>query len=383
MKIYLVGGAVRDALLGLPVGERDYVVVGATPQEMMAQGFRPVGRDFPVFLHPQTHEEYALARTERKVAPGYHGFIFHADPQVTLEEDLARRDLTINAMALDEADGRLIDPFGGQRDLQNKVLRHIDEHFAEDPIRLLRLARFAARFKPLGFTVHPDTIALGKRMVDNGELNALQAERVYTETIKAMAENCPVVYFSVLQRTGALEVVYPEVACAMQQRPVLEVLGEAARRTTDAQLRFIALAQACGSPDESPQPCARCSSLCERLRAPRQVTRLARCCCEVRKALCHWQSLDAASRFAHLQRLDPWRNQEQIRSLAPVLLAELHGCGAPATQWEALLRDIHKVLSVQAQPLLLQGLRGEALGQALQQARLAALATHDDQPTNP
>ncbi len=383
MKVYLVGGGVRDALLGLPVGERDYVVVGGTPQEMMALGFRPVGRDFPVFLHPETHEEYALARTERKVAPGYHGFTFHANPHVTLEEDLARRDLTVNAMARDEADGRLFDPFGGQRDLQDRVLRHINEHFAEDPIRLLRLARFAARFKPLGFTIHPDTIALSKRMVHNGELDALQPERIYTETIKALAESCPVEYYAVLQGTGALGVVYPEVACAMQQRPVLEVLAEAARRTVDARLRFIALAQACGSPSEAPRPCTRCTCLCERLRAPKLVTRLARHSCEIREALCHWQSLDAASRFAHLERLDIWRNQEQIRSLAPVLLAELHVCGAPANQWDALLRDIDQVLSVQAQPLLLQGLRGEALGQALRQARLAALTAHDDQPATP
>lgn len=397
-KAYLVGGAVRDALLKLPSGEKDYVVVGATPEAMIKDGFRPVGQDFPVFLHPQTHEEYALARTERKVAPGYHGFVFHADPGVTLEEDLARRDLTINAIAKDEADGRLIDPFGGQRDLQDRVLRHINEHFAEDPLRLLRLARFAARFKPLGFTVHPETIALCKRMVDNGELDALQPERVYTETIKALAESDPVEYFTVLQRADALETVYPEVACAMRHRPVLAVLAEAVRltefprlhaeavrRTTKgtAQLRFIALAQGCGSPTETPRPCSRCTSLCQRLRAPNLVTRLACRACGIRKALCHWRSLDAPTRLAHLERLDAWRSKEQVIALAPVLLAELQVCGASLGQWEALLHDMSRALGVATQPLLQQGLRGEALGKALHQARLVALGAHDGQPTAP
>ena len=395
-KAYLVGGAVRDELLRLPIGEKDYVVVGATPEAMINEGFRPVGQDFPVFLHPKTHEEYALARTERKVAPGYHGFVFHADQHVTLEEDLSRRDLTINAIARDEADGRLIDPFGGQRDLQDRVLRHINEHFAEDPLRLLRLARFAARFKPLGFTIHPETLALCKRMVHNGELDTLQPERVYTETIKALAESDPGEYFTVLQGANALEVVYPEVACAMRHRPVLTVLtetvrltefarscSEAVRRATKeaAQLRFIALAQACGDPTETPQPCSRCTSLCQRLRAPSLVTRLARRACGVRQALCHWQNLDAPARLAHLERLDAWRSKEQLIALAPVLLAELQVCGCSVDQWEALLHDMSRALGIATQPLMQQGLRGEALGKALRQARLAALNAPDNQPT--
>ena len=401
MKTFLVGGAVRDKLLGLSENnesERDHVVVGATPEEMIKKGFRPVGKDFPVFLHPETHEEYALARTERKVAPGYHGFVFHTDPHVTLEEDLSRRDLTINAIACDEEDGRLIDPFGGQRDLHDRVLRHIDEHFAEDPIRLLRLARFAARFKPLGFTVHPDTIALGRRMVHNGELDALQPERIYTETLKALAESDPVAYFAVLQQTDALGVVYPEVACAMPKRPVLDVLAETVRLTQaaspqaspirratkdEARLRFIALAQACGEPTEAPQPCSRCTSLCRRLRAPRMVESLARRACGVRPALCHWQDLDADLRLAHLERLDAWRSKEQVVALGPVLLAELTVCGAPSHQWEALLKDMSQALDVPTQPLVQQGLKGEALGKALRQARLAALAERDHRPAHP
>ena len=187
MKIYAVGGAVRDELLGLPVKDRDYVVVGATPDEMIEQGYRPVGKDFPVFLHPETHEEYALARTERKTGPGYHGFQFHADPDVTLEQDLARRDLTINAMARDE-EGRLIDPFNGADDLSEGVLRHVSPAFAEDPVRILRLARFASRF---GFAIAPETADLMREMVASGEADFLVPERVWQELARGLMEERP------------------------------------------------------------------------------------------------------------------------------------------------------------------------------------------------
>jgi tRNA nucleotidyltransferase (CCA-adding enzyme) len=207
MKIYSVGGAVRDELLGRPVADRDYVVVGATPEAMLAQGFRPVGRDFPVFLHPQTNEEYALARTERKSGRGYHGFTFHAAPDVTLEADLARRDLTVNAMARD-ADGTLIDPYGGERDLRAGVLRHVSAAFAEDPLRVLRLARFAAR---LGFTVAPETQALMRAIVSGGELAMLTPERVWQELARALMEPRPSRFFSELRRCGALALLLPEI----------------------------------------------------------------------------------------------------------------------------------------------------------------------------
>ena len=187
MKTYLVGGSVRDELLGLPVQDRDYVVVGGTPDEMAKAGFRPVGADFPVFLHPRTHEEYALARTERKTAPGYKGFVFHAAPDVTLEQDLARRDLTINAMARDEQ-GTLVDPFGGERDLRAGILRHVSDAFAEDPVRILRVARFAARF---GFAIAPETLELMRRMVRAGEADALVAERVWQELARGLMERDP------------------------------------------------------------------------------------------------------------------------------------------------------------------------------------------------
>ncbi len=207
MKVYLVGGAVRDKLLRREIKDRDYVVVGATPEQMVEKGFRPIGKDFPVFLHPKTHEEYALARTERKTAQGYHGFEFNTDVTVTLEEDLARRDLTINAMAIDEQSGEIIDPFNGQEDLSKRNLRHVSEAFAEDPVRILRIARFAARYD---FTVDRDTNALMKKMVQNGEVDALVAERVWQELSQALNETTPSNFIKVLRACGALKVLFPE-----------------------------------------------------------------------------------------------------------------------------------------------------------------------------
>ena len=209
MKIYTVGGAVRDGLLGLPVKDRDHVVVGATPQQLLERGFRPVGKDFPVFLHPETQEEYALARTERKTAPGYKGFAFHAAPDVTLEEDLARRDLTINAIAQDE-DGTLFDPYHGRADIERRVFRHVSDAFIEDPVRILRLARFAARFAD--FSVAPETQALMQRMVEEGEVNALVPERVWQELARGLMERKPSRMFEVLRSCGALQRILPELA---------------------------------------------------------------------------------------------------------------------------------------------------------------------------
>jgi tRNA nucleotidyltransferase (CCA-adding enzyme) len=211
MKIYQVGGSVRDTLLGLPVTDRDYVVVGATPQAMLDAGYKPVGADFPVFLHPQTHEEYALARTERKTAPGYKGFVFHTSSDVTLEEDLRRRDLTINAMAFDQETDTIIDPYAGRRDLDNRVLRHVSDSFAEDPVRVLRIARFAARYAHLGFTVAPETLALMQQMVNAGEVDHLVPERVWAEFSKGLMEAKPSHLFEVLRACGALARIVPEL----------------------------------------------------------------------------------------------------------------------------------------------------------------------------
>ncbi|MCB1890039.1 MAG: multifunctional CCA tRNA nucleotidyl transferase/2'3'-cyclic phosphodiesterase/2'nucleotidase/phosphatase, partial [Rhodocyclaceae bacterium] len=221
METYIVGGAVRDRLLGLPVKDRDFVVVGATPEDMLARGFKPVGKDFPVFLHPETREEYALARTERKTAPGYRGFVFHTDPSVRLEDDLVRRDLTINAIASTE-DGRLIDPHGGQRDIAERVLRHVSEAFAEDPVRILRLARFAARFPD--FRVADETLALCRAMVAAGEVDALVAERVWQEIARGLESAEPLRMFQVLGDCGALARLLPELAPALAAAEPLPVL---------------------------------------------------------------------------------------------------------------------------------------------------------------
>jgi tRNA nucleotidyltransferase (CCA-adding enzyme) len=253
MQVYLVGGAVRDALLGLGVKERDWVVVGGTREELLRLNYREVGRDFPVFLHPETHEEYALARLERKVAPGYRGFTVDFGPEVTLDEDLARRDLTINAIA-QSADGNLIDPYGGIRDLQARVLRHVSAAFIEDPVRVLRVARFAARFAPLGFKVAPDTLELMRAMVDRREVDALVPERVWQETEKALREPKAGEFFGLLRACGALRPVYPEIDAlfGVPQPPewhpeidtgvhTLMVLDQAALLSSEPQVRFAAL----------------------------------------------------------------------------------------------------------------------------------------------
>src|ERR671937_1705529 len=261
MRIYAVGGAVRDELLGLPVKDRDYVVVGATPEEMERLGFKPVGKDFPVFLHPQTHEEYALARTERKSGRGYKGFTVHASPEVTLEEDLRRRDLTINAMAKAE-DGTLIDPYGGKRDLEQGVLRHVSEAFAEDPVRILRLARFAARF---GFKVAPETMALMRRMVESGETDYLVPERVWQEFAKGLMEREPERMFEVLK------------AASLQKKLLPELRDRSGLAGGTLPVRF---ARLCWPLKE-----AEAEALCERLKVPSDVRELALLACRNRVAL--------------------------------------------------------------------------------------------------
>jgi len=292
MKIYLVGGAVRDELLGLGAGERDWVVVGARPEELLAQGFKPVGKDFPVFLHPKSGDEYALARTERKTGPGYRGFDTMFSPDVTLEQDLERRDLTINAIARDEATGELIDPFQGQRDLQERWLRHVSPAFIEDPVRVLRLARFAARFAPLGFRVAPETMALVREIVARGELDALVPERVWQETQRALEMPAPRQFFEVLREGNALQVIFPEIHALFgvpqpeQWHPEIDtgvhtmmVLDQATQLSTDPVVRFAALTHDLGKATtpthELPRHIAHeergvgiVQGLCDRLRIP-------------------------------------------------------------------------------------------------------------------
>jgi tRNA nucleotidyltransferase (CCA-adding enzyme) len=298
MEFYLVGGAVRDKLLNFPVKERDWVVLAETPEAMMKKGFRPVGKDFPVFLHPETQEEYALARTERKTAPGYKGFVIHAAPDVTLEQDLIRRDLTINAMAM-TPDGQLIDPYGGQQDLNRRILRHVSPAFAEDPVRILRVARFAARYQHLGFTVAEETRELMQSMVKAGEADHLVPERVWAELNKALNEQSPSAFFYTLKQCGALEQIFPEINRLFgvpqpeKYHPeidtgvhVLLCLEQSALLSTSAEVRFAALVHDLGkgiTPEElwphhyghEQKGQAVLDALCNRLRIPNSFKSLA------------------------------------------------------------------------------------------------------------
>lgn len=305
MQTYIVGGAVRDALLGLPVSDRDHVVVGATPEDMVRAGYRPVGADFPVFLHPVTHEEYALARTERKTAPGYKGFVFHTDPGVTLEEDLRRRDLTVNAMARAE-DGTLIDPYGGERDLAARVLRHVSEAFREDPVRILRTARFAARFASLGFTVAEESLALMREMVAAGEVDALVPERVWQEIARGLMEATPSRMFEVLEAASALERLLPE---ARANAHAMALVDACAARGLPLQARFAALFV---THDDAAREGAAAG---KRLKAPTECIDLAHQTQRHLPALRRAQELDAAGLLALYDGCDALRRLPRFRDL--------------------------------------------------------------------
>ncbi len=334
MQIYVVGGAVRDELLGRPNADRDYVVVGATPEAMLAQGFRPVGKDFPVFLHPRTHEEYALARTERKSGHGYHGFTFHTAPDVTLEQDLARRDLTINAMAKAE-DGSLIDPFCGARDLEGKILRHVGPAFAEDPVRILRLARFAARFPD--FAVAPETLALMRQMVISGEVDHLVAERVWQEIAKGLQEDKPSRMFEVLRECGALQRLLPEVNAlfGVPQRPdyhpeidagvhTMMVIDQAARHRYPLTVRFAALTHDLGKAETPADVLPRhigheersvrlTEQLCRRLRVPNDCRDLALLTAQHHGLVHRARELKASTLVGLIEKSDALRRPERFR----------------------------------------------------------------------
>lgn len=357
MRCYLVGGAVRDQLLGYPSSERDWVVVGATPEQMTARGFRPVGRDFPVFLHPETQEEYALARTERKSGRGHQGFVFNADPSVTLEQDLIRRDLTINAMAR-SAEGELIDPWGGRRDLERRLLRHVSPAFVDDPLRVLRVARFASRYAHLGFVIAPETRQLMARIVASGELQHLSAERVWRELERALAEASPRVFLDVLADCGALAVWLPELASLRD--PALERLGELTVPPGPHGVELAALRLALLACELEPEAVER---LCQRLKAPRAVRDLARLASQAAPRLD--QPLEAEALQQLLDRLDAWRRPERLQALVAVLAHH-----RPASPWPAGLQRCHQRCStIDHRRWLEQGLTGAAIGQALHQAR--------------
>ncbi len=325
MKIYTVGGAVRDELLGLAVKDRDYVVVGATPEDMIRLGYRPVGKDFPVFLHPDTHAEYALARTERKTARGYKGFRVYAAPEVTLEQDLSRRDLTINAIARDEA-GRLIDPYGGAQDLKRGVLRHVSPAFAEDPVRILRAARFAARF---GFRAAPATLRLMRAMVDAGEADALVPERVWQELASGLMEAAPSKMFALLRSCGALARVLPELDAAWASRGryqrSLRALDFAAAQGRALEVRYAVLACALAAarePGDPPDNALRRMSA--RLRAPADCAELALLALRQRERIELGAQLGAEAVVALFQACDAWRRPERFG----LLLQAVESAGA-------------------------------------------------------
>jgi tRNA nucleotidyltransferase (CCA-adding enzyme) len=346
MKIYVVGGAVRDELLGRANADRDYVVVGASPQAMLDKGFRPVGKDFPVFLHPETHEEYALARTERKTGHGYHGFAFYAAPDVTLKEDLARRDLTINAMARAD-DGTLVDPFCGQRDLTAKILRHVGPAFAEDPVRVLRLARFAARFKD--FSVAPETLELMRDMVAGGEIDHLVAERVWQELAKGLMEDRPSRMFEVLRQCGALVRLLPEVDAlfGVPQRAdyhpeidsgvhTLMVVDQAARRNFALPVRFAALTHDLGKATTPADILPRhhghearsvrlVTALCERLRVPGDCRDLALLAARYHGDIHRASELRATTLVTLLERTDALRRPERFNQLLQACQSDFNG----------------------------------------------------------
>ena len=363
MKIYCVGGAVRDELLGLPVKDRDYVVVGATPEEMTRQGYRPVGRDFPVFLHPETHEEYALARTERKTARGYHGFEFHAAPDVTLEQDLARRDLTINAIARD-MDGKLIDPHDGAADLKAGVLRHVSSAFKEDPVRILRVARFAARF---GFRIAPETQKLMRQMVENGEADALVSERVWQELARGLMEKRPSRMFEVLRECGALARIAPELDAlwddAETAASAMGALDGVAQAGTTLPARFATLTRFL-------EPLA-VESVATRLKLPSDCRDLALLAARHANAMADAAELEAPALLELFNAVDLWRRPERLSELAAAALA-----GEPdaATARASLERARDAVLAVNAGAIAKTARNPGEIQQRIAAERLTAIA---------
>ncbi len=406
MQIYLVGGAIRDKLLKRPVKEQDWVVVGATADDMLAQGFRPVGKDFPVFLHPKSNEEYALARTERKTGKGYKGFSCDASSSVTLEEDLQRRDLTVNAIAQD-AQGQLIDPFGGQKDLQKKVLRHVSPAFAEDPVRVLRVARFAARYAHLGFSVAEDTLALMQDMGAAGELDYLVAERVWQELEKALAETNPEVFFETLKACQALKIIFPEINALFgvpqtaKYHPEIDtgihtlmVLQQASQLSDSTQVRFAALTHDLG---KATTPKAEWPShlgheersaklvkqLCKRIKVPNHYRDLAVLVARYHLHCHRALELRPNSLLKLFDQAGAFRHPEKFTHF--LLACEADARGRKGLEQQAypqapyLQQALAKALSVTATPFTEQGLEGKAIGEAMYKARCALLKTFKQQ----
>ena len=400
MQTFLVGGAVRDTLLGRPVTEKDWVVVGETPASMLRQGFRPVGKDFPVFLHPTSHEEYALARTERKTAHGYKGFAVHASPDVTLEEDLIRRDLTINAMAM-TPDGVIIDPYNGQQDLNQRILRHVSRAFAEDPVRILRIARFSARYAHLAFTIAPDTLNLMRQMVDEGEVNHLVAERVWAELYKALTESAPSAFFYTLQACGALAIVFPEIDAlfGVPQPPVyhpevdtglhtLLVLDQAARLSPLPEVRFAALMHDLGkalSPKATlphhhgheTKGLPLLAALCNRLRVPNAFKSLAQQVMQYHTHSHRVAELKASTLTDLLISLGAFKPTSALPEFLIACEADAKGRtgleNTPYPQAAFIMRAASAAAAVDTSAILSSGLQGAHIGDAIRRLRIQAV----------
>lgn len=406
MQIYKVGGAVRDRLLGRPISEVDWVVVGASAEQMLELGYRPVGADFPVFLHPQTGEEYALARTERKSGRGYGGFTFHASPDVTLEQDLIRRDLTVNAMAEDDQ-GNLIDPYNGQQDLEARILRHVSPAFAEDPLRVLRVARFAARYAPLGFSVAPETLALMRQLAESGELAHLTAERSWKEISRALMEPRPDVFVQVLRDCGALAALLPEVddlfgvPQPQAHHPeidtgehVLSVLRQCAEHDQPLSVRWASLLHDVGKgltpEDEWPRHIAHeqkglrlIQAINERCKAPRDCAELAMLVGEFHTHGHRALDLRPSTLLELLQRFDVFRRPQRFAEFVAACEMDARGrLGLEQREYPQgayLLGAAEAARQVPVKPLLEKGFKGAELGEALNRERLQALKAYKDQ----
>ena len=400
MQIYLVGGAVRDALLNYPVKENDWVVVGATAQHMLDQGYTQVGKDFPVFLHPKTKEEYALARTERKIAPGYTGFVVQSSADITLEDDLGRRDLTINAMARDEH-GQLVDPYSGQQDLKNKLLRHVSPAFCEDPVRILRVARFAARYHHLGFTVANETLLLMQSMVKQGEVDALVAERVWQEMFKALNEKNPEIFIQTLRDCGALQKLLPEIDCLFgvpqpeKYHPEIDtgvhtlmVLHQACLISNDAATRFAALCHDLGKgitpKDKWPAHHGHedggvplVEKLCDRLRIPNDFRDLAVITARFHLHYHRAYELRADTLLKLIEQTDALRKPQRFENFLIACMADTRGRPGfeqePCTQTAYFLNIVNAVRAINIDDLKAQQLTGKVMAEAIAKKRLDAI----------
>jgi len=370
---YIVGGAVRDRLLGIPVTDYDHVVVGASPQDLLDLGYTQVGKDFPVFLHPTSKQEYALARTERKAGRGYKGFTVHAAPDITLPEDLRRRDLTINAIAEDSA-GQLIDPYNGQTDIQTRILRHVSPAFSEDPLRILRLARFHAHLHHLGFQIAPATKALAKQLVASGELEEIAKERLWHETHKAMRSPSPWIYFTTLLELGALQQLAPALTKLLQRKKnPLGILQAASHQLTDPDERLAILLQALNKPQ--------LESLGAALRLPKATLQLCVQLSMHQRQLSHYPQLHAEQKHILLGNCGAFKNPNQLERLVK-LIGLLHSQGQmelpelsfSASLWQQIEVDLAAANKVKPQDLMALGKQGKALGEAIKVAQINAMA---------